>query len=63
VPAVFAEETDDPQVLEQIADRTGVEIVDGLLVEAPGDAGSYVEMMRRNAELIAGALAEPPQSS
>ncbi len=56
VPAVFAEETDDAQVLEQIAERSGVEIVDGLLVETPGDAGSYVEMMRRNAALISGAL-------
>lgn len=63
VPAVFAEETDDPQVLEQIADRTGVEVVDGLLVEAPGDAGSYLEMMRRNAKLVAGALGEPAESS
>ncbi|HZA58787.1 MAG TPA: metal ABC transporter substrate-binding protein [Solirubrobacterales bacterium] len=59
VPAVFAEETDDPQVLEQISERTGVEIVGGLLVETPGEAGSYVEMMRRDAELIAGALTAP----
>jgi zinc/manganese transport system substrate-binding protein len=57
VPAVFAEETDDPEVLEQIADRTGVEIVDGLLVEAPGSAGSYIEMLRTDADLISQALA------
>ena len=57
VPAVFAEETDDPQVLEQIADRKGVEIVDQLLVESPGDAGGYAEMLRADAELIASALA------
>ncbi len=57
VPAVFAEETDDPQVLEQIADRKGVEIVDQLLVESPGDAGSYAEMLRVDAQLIASALA------
>jgi ABC-type Zn uptake system ZnuABC Zn-binding protein ZnuA len=56
VAAVFAEETDDPQALEQIADRTGVEVVGGLLVEAPGDSGSYAEMMRLNSELIAAAL-------
>lgn len=57
VPAVFAEETDDPQVLEQIADRKSVEIVDQLLVESPGSAGSYAEMLRVDAELIASALA------
>jgi zinc/manganese transport system substrate-binding protein len=56
VPAVFAEESDDPQVLEQIAERTGVEIVDGLLVESPGESGSYVEMLRQDAELISAAL-------
>jgi zinc/manganese transport system substrate-binding protein len=56
VPAVCAEESDDPQVLEQIAERTGVEIVDGLLVESPGDAGSYEEMLLRDAQLISAAL-------
>jgi ABC-type Zn uptake system ZnuABC Zn-binding protein ZnuA len=56
VPAVFAEETDDPEVLEQIAGRTGVVIVDDLLVESPGSAGSYVEMLRRDGELISSAL-------
>jgi zinc/manganese transport system substrate-binding protein len=59
VPAVFAEESDDPQVLERIAERTGVEVVDGLLVESPGSAGSYVEMLRVDAALIAGALGQP----
>lgn len=57
VPAVFAEESDDPQALEQIAERTGVEVVDGLLVESPGSAGTYVEMLRTDAALIAAALA------
>jgi len=56
VPAVFAEESDDPKALEQIAERTGVEVVDGLLVESPGSAGSYVEMLRADAALIAAAL-------
>ena len=59
VPAVFAESSDDPQVLEQIADRTGVEVVDGLLIESPGEAGNYVEMLRTDAEAIAAALAAP----
>jgi ABC-type Zn uptake system ZnuABC Zn-binding protein ZnuA len=56
VRAVFAEETDDPEVLRQIADDTGVEIEEHLLVEAPGEAGSYVEMLRRDAELIVAGL-------
>jgi len=56
VPAVFAEAEDDPEVLELIAEDTGVEVVDDLLVESPGDAGSYVEMLRRDADLIGGAL-------
>lgn len=57
VQAVFSEETDDPEVLQQIADATGVSVEDQLLVESPGEAGSYVEMLRRDAELISGALA------
>jgi zinc/manganese transport system substrate-binding protein len=60
VRAVFAEETDDPEVLRQIADATGVSIEEGLLVESPGDAGSYAEMLRRDAELIAAALTGNP---
>jgi zinc/manganese transport system substrate-binding protein len=56
VPAVFSEETDDPKVLEQIADRTGVAIVEDLLVEAPGSAGTYVGMLKRDAQLISASL-------
>ena len=56
VPAVFASEEDDPETLRLIADETDVAIEDGLLVESPGDAGSYEEMLRRDAELIAAAL-------
>lgn len=57
VPAVFAGEEDDPEVLERVADETGVEVVPDLLVESVGDAGSYEEMLRRDAELISVALA------
>ena len=60
VPAVFAEEEDDPEVLELVAEDTGVEIVADLLVESPGEAGSYVEMLRRDAELISEALSPGP---
>jgi zinc/manganese transport system substrate-binding protein len=56
VPALFSEEGDDPQVLEQVASETGVEVVEGLLVEAPGPAASYPEMLRRDSELIVSAL-------
>ncbi len=57
VPTVFAQETDNPEVLEGIADRTGVRIDTGLPVEAPGEAESYVGMLRRDAQIIAAGLA------
>jgi ABC-type Zn uptake system ZnuABC Zn-binding protein ZnuA len=56
VPTVFAQETDDPEVLERIARETGVSIEEHLLVEAPGEAGSYVGMLRQDAELLRGGL-------
>jgi zinc/manganese transport system substrate-binding protein len=56
VPAIFAQEGDDPEVLDLVAGETGVELNYGLLVESPGPAGSYPEMLRRDAELIARAL-------
>jgi zinc/manganese transport system substrate-binding protein len=55
VPTVFAQETDNPQVLEGIADRTGVRIEEELPVESP-DGGSYIEMLRRDARIIAAGL-------
>jgi zinc/manganese transport system substrate-binding protein len=57
VPTVYAEEEDDPEVLRRIASDTGVEIEEDLLVETPGSAGGYVEMLRRDAELLARGLA------
>jgi ABC-type Zn uptake system ZnuABC Zn-binding protein ZnuA len=57
VPTVFAQETDDPEVLERIAGETGVGIEEHLLVEAPGEAGSYVEMLRQDADLLRDGLA------
>lgn len=60
VPAMFAEREDDPEVLELVSDATGVEVVEDLLVESPGDAGSYTEMLRRDATLIAEGL-QPPR--
>jgi zinc/manganese transport system substrate-binding protein len=56
VPAVFAQEEDDPETLRLIADETGVEIEEALIIESPGTAGSYEEMLRQDAALIAAAL-------
>jgi ABC-type Zn uptake system ZnuABC Zn-binding protein ZnuA len=57
VPTVFAEAEDDPEVLELIADDTGVAVDTDLFVESPGSTGSYVEMLRHDAGLIAQGLA------
>jgi zinc/manganese transport system substrate-binding protein len=59
VPTVFAQETDNPEVLEGIASRTGVRIEENLPVEAPGDTGSYIGMLRRDAQIIAAGLSGP----
>jgi ABC-type Zn uptake system ZnuABC Zn-binding protein ZnuA len=56
VGALFAEETDDAEALDAVAAETGALVVPDLLVESPGSAGSYEEMLRRDAELIADAL-------
>ena len=58
VPAVFAEDTDDPELMRRIADAAGVEVVDDLLVEGFGDeVDGYEAMMRHDARRIAEALA------
>ena len=57
VSAIFAQEGDDPEVMELIADDTGAALVYGLLVESPAAAGSYEEMLQVDAELVAGGLA------
>jgi zinc/manganese transport system substrate-binding protein len=56
VPAIFVQSVDDPEALRVVADETGVELEDGLAVEAPGPAGSYVEMLRLDSRLIADSL-------
>jgi zinc/manganese transport system substrate-binding protein len=58
VPAVFAEESDDPELIEQIAREAHVRVVDDLLVEGFGDrVDGYEEMLRFDAGRIAAALA------
>jgi zinc/manganese transport system substrate-binding protein len=56
VPAIFAQEGDDPEVLTLVAGDTGVELSYGLMVESPG-AGTYEEMLRHDADLISESLA------
>jgi zinc/manganese transport system substrate-binding protein len=57
VPAVFAQQGDDPEVLRLIAKEAGVDVVDDLLVESLGEqAGTYVEMMRYTTGRITDAL-------
>jgi ABC-type Zn uptake system ZnuABC Zn-binding protein ZnuA len=57
VPAVFAEDTDNPELLEEIAREAGVEVVDDLLVEGFGErVESYEQMLRFDARRIAEAL-------
>jgi ABC-type Zn uptake system ZnuABC Zn-binding protein ZnuA len=58
VPAVFAQQGDNPKVMRQIAREAGVAVVDDLLVETPGPQGAtYADAMRHNARRIAEALA------
>ena len=56
VPTLFAQEEDDPEALRLVADEAGVEIEEDLIIESPGSAGSYEEMLRRDAELVAAGL-------
>jgi zinc/manganese transport system substrate-binding protein len=58
VPAVFAEDTDDPELMREIAREAGVQVVDDLLTEGFGNrVDGYEAMLRYDARLIAGALA------
>lgn len=56
VEVVFAAAEDDPETLSVIAEEAGVTVEDGLLVESPGEAGTYAEMLRFDGDLISGAL-------
>ena len=58
VPAVFAEDTDDPELMRQIAREAGVEVIDDLLTEGfGGRVDSYEDMLRYDADRIVAALA------
>jgi zinc/manganese transport system substrate-binding protein len=57
VPAVFAEDTDDPELMDQIGHEAGVEVVDDLLTEGfGGRVDSYEGMLRYDADRIDAAL-------
>lgn len=58
--ALFVETVSDPRLITQIADETGLtvsgELYSDALSDAEGPAGSYLAMMRYNAEAILAAL-------
>lgn len=57
VPAVFAQQGDDPEVLRRVAEEADVEVVDDLLLETLGpEADSYVAMMDASTSRIVTAL-------
>ncbi len=56
VPAVFAQQGDDPEVLRRVAEEAGVAVVDDLALESLGGVGSYEQMMRTATEKITAAL-------
>ena len=60
ITAVFVESITDSRLLEQIADETGASIGGTLYSDAlsgpDGPASTYLDMMRHNVEMLAGAL-------
>ena len=60
IDAVFVEAITDNRLLEQIANETGAgiggTIYSDALSDESGPAGTYIDMMRHNANTLAGAL-------
>jgi manganese/iron transport system substrate-binding protein len=60
VPAIFLESGSNPQLAEQIARETGVQVVTELyshsITDAHGPAPTYLEMMRYKTRVIVEAL-------
>ncbi len=60
VPAIFAENTTSPQLAEQLADQTGVRVIDTLYTDSLGEPGSgadtYLGLMQFDTVAIADAL-------
>jgi len=63
VPAIFAENVQNPRLMEQIAREAGVALGPALYTDALGEPGSaadsYIGMMRANADALAVALGSP----
>ena len=58
-PAIFLDEVENPALAQQIADETGVKIVEDLHLESLTDgppAATYIDMMKHNATQIVDAL-------
>lgn len=62
ISAVFVENVSDPRLIEQIARETGVKVGGKLYSDAlsakGGAAPTYVALMRHNAKLLTGAMAQ-----
>jgi ABC-type Zn uptake system ZnuABC Zn-binding protein ZnuA len=60
VPAIFAENIVNPELAEELAEQTGVQIVDDLYTDSLGDADSgadtYLGLMQTDTRLIVEAL-------
>jgi ABC-type Zn uptake system ZnuABC Zn-binding protein ZnuA len=60
VPAIFAEASINPDLIQQVGREAGVLVIDDLYGDSLGSSGSdgatYIEMMRSNTQKIAGAL-------
>ena len=60
VPAIFAENVMNPDLMQAIADEAGVELAPPLysdaLSDADGNAATYIDLMRANTSIIVTAL-------
>jgi zinc/manganese transport system substrate-binding protein len=60
VPAIFAENVMNPNLMQAIADEAGVELAPPLYSDAlsgpDGDAATYIDLMRANTSIIVTAL-------
>jgi zinc/manganese transport system substrate-binding protein len=60
IPAVFMENISDPRLLKRIADETGAKVGGTLysdaLTDEKGPAPTYIDMIRHNVRVLAGAL-------
>jgi ABC-type Zn uptake system ZnuABC Zn-binding protein ZnuA len=56
-PAIFLETGSNPGLAQQVARETGVEVVTDLYTHSLGEgAPTYLDMMRRNVDIVVEAL-------